>query len=313
MLTRRHIRVKVMQSVYAFIQSKNTDLGKEEKFLSSSMENMYNLYLTLVSLLVEVQKTAEEQLTLSQKKYLATNEEKNPKRKFIDNPILQQLVNDTVLAEKLENRYISWELDEEYVKIIYRAILESDLYKEYMAKEATDFKDDKKLILDLYQKVIAPNEKLYEYIEDKKLTWVDDLPLVNTLLVKMIKKLKKDAPEDYFHPSLFKDQDDKIFASELFKKTILNDERIQQEIEGKTPNWDTDRIAELDAILLKMAICEFLKFPSIPVKVTINEYLEIAKEYSTPKSSIFINGILDKLVKEYEANNTLNKSGRGLM
>ncbi|WP_255462682.1 transcription antitermination factor NusB [Galbibacter sp. BG1] len=313
MLTRRHIRVKVMQSVYAFVQSKNTDLGKEEKFLSSSMENMYNLYLTLLSLLVEIQKMADEQLTLSQKKYLATKEEKNPKRKFVDNPVLQQLANDPVLAEKLENRGISWELDEEYVKIIYKAILESEVYKEYLAKDETDFKDDKKVILDLYQEVIAPNEKLYEYIEDKKLTWVDDLPLVNTLLVKMIKKLKIDSPNNYFHPSLFKDQDDKLFASELFKKTILNDERIQQEIEGKTPNWDTDRIAELDAILLKMAICEFLKFPSIPVKVTINEYLEIAKEYSTPKSSIFINGILDKLVKEYQANNSLNKSGRGLM
>ncbi|QLE03138.1 transcription antitermination factor NusB [Galbibacter sp. BG1] len=302
-----------MQSVYAFVQSKNTDLGKEEKFLSSSMENMYNLYLTLLSLLVEIQKMADEQLTLSQKKYLATKEEKNPKRKFVDNPVLQQLANDPVLAEKLENRGISWELDEEYVKIIYKAILESEVYKEYLAKDETDFKDDKKVILDLYQEVIAPNEKLYEYIEDKKLTWVDDLPLVNTLLVKMIKKLKIDSPNNYFHPSLFKDQDDKLFASELFKKTILNDERIQQEIEGKTPNWDTDRIAELDAILLKMAICEFLKFPSIPVKVTINEYLEIAKEYSTPKSSIFINGILDKLVKEYQANNSLNKSGRGLM
>ncbi|MEL4307268.1 transcription antitermination factor NusB [Joostella sp. CR20] len=302
-----------MQSVYAFIQSKNTDLGKEEKFLSASMENMYNLYLTLLGLLVEVQKTAEEQLTLSQKKYLATKEEKNPKRKFIDNPVLQLLVNDTVLTEKLENRNISWDLDDEYVKIIYRAILESDLYKAYMAKEVTTFKEDKKLILELFQHIIAPNEKLYEYIEDKKLTWVDDLPLVNTLLVKMIKKLKEDSPEDYFHPSLFKDQDDKMFASELFKKTILNNERLQQEIDGKTPNWDTDRIAELDSVLLKMAICEFLKFPSIPVKVTINEYLEIAKEYSTPKSSIFINGILDKLVKEYEANNSLNKSGRGLM
>ncbi|WP_335967137.1 transcription antitermination factor NusB [Galbibacter sp. PAP.153] len=302
-----------MQSIYAFVQSENTDLGKEEKFLSSSMENMYNLYLTLLALLVEVQKMAEEQSSLSQKKYLATKEEKNPKRKFIENAVLQKLVNDTVLPEKLKNRNVSWELDEEYVKIIYRAIIENDLYKNYMKTDAQSFKDDRNLMLDLYQQVIAPNEKLYEYIEDKKLTWVDDLPLVNTLLMKMMKKLKPEAPDDYFHPSLFKDEDDKLFASLLFKKTILNNEKIQQAIEGKTPNWDTDRIAELDSILLKMAICEFLKFPSIPVKVTINEYLEIAKEYSTPKSSIFINGILDKLVKEYQANNSLNKSGRGLM
>ncbi|WP_236958930.1 transcription antitermination factor NusB [Joostella atrarenae] len=313
MLTRRHIRVKVMQSIYAFVQSQNTDLVTEEKFLSNSMENMYNLYLTLLSLLVETQKMAEQQLTLSQKKYLATKEERNPNRKFIENSILLKLANDPVLEEKLDNRRISWDLDDEYVKIIYREILKSDIYKEYIANDNTDFLDDKKVILELFQKVIAPNEKLYEYIEDKKLTWIDDLPMVNTLLVKMFKKLKPNSPEDYFHPPLFKDADDKQFASLLFKKTILNDEKIEQEIEGKTPNWDTDRIAELDAILLKMAICEFLKFPSIPVKVTINEYLEIAKEYSTPKSSIFINGILDNLVKEYQANDSLNKSGRGLM
>src|SRR5690606_15939290 len=240
-------------------------------------------------------------------------EERNPIRKFIDNPILQYLVHDQVLADKLEARKISWELDQEYVNILYRAIIQSECYREYMDKETSDFKEDRMFIVQLYQEVIAPNEKLFEYIEDKKLTWVDDLPLVNTLLLKMIKKLKPATTDDYFHPPLFKDVDDKEFASLLFKKTVLNDEKIQQEIEGKTPNWDTDRIADLDALLLKMAICEFLYFPSIPVKVTINEYLEIAKEYSTPKSSIFINGILDKLVKEYKANNTLNKSGRGLL
>src|SRR5690554_4273339 len=313
MLTRRHIRVKVMQSVYAFTTSKNTDLEKEEKFLGVSMDNMYNLYLTLLGLLVEIQKQAEEQLTLSQKKYLATQEEKNPKRKFVENPVLQHLVQDQILADKLEARKISWELDQEYVNILYKEITQSEAYRKYMDLESSDFKEDRKFIAALYQEVIAPNEKLFEYIEDKKLTWVDDLPLVNTFLLKIIKKFNPTSADDFFHPPLFKDIEDKDFASQLFKKTILNDEKVQREIEGKTPNWDTDRIADLDALLLKMAICEFLYFSSIPVKVTINEYVEIAKEYSTPKSSIFINGILDKLVKEYKANNTLNKSGRGLM
>jgi N utilization substance protein B len=302
-----------MQSVYAFTTSKNTDLTKEEKFLSVSMENMYNLYLTLLGLLVEIQKQAEEQLTLSQKKYLATQEELNPKRKFIENQVLRHLLQDQVLSDKLQARKISWELDQEYVNILFKAITESECYREYMNEEDVDFKQDRNFIAQLYQEVIAPNEKLFEYIEDKKLTWVDDLPLVNTLLLKMLKKWKPSSEDSYFHPPLFKDQEDKEFANLLFKKTILNDEKIQREIQGKTPNWDTDRIADLDSFLLKMAICEFLYFPSIPIKVTINEYLEIAKEYSTPKSSIFINGILDKIVKEYKANNTLNKSGRGLM
>lgn len=313
MLTRRHIRVKVMQSIYAFIQSQNSDLKKEEKFLNASMENMYGLYLYLLGLLTEIQKHSEEQLQLSQKKYLATNEDRNPNRKFVENSLLKKLVADEALTEKLGNRSLSWELEDEYIKILWKAIRESELYSNYMTSGKSDFEEDKRFIHDIYQEIIAPNDKLFEHLEDKKLTWIDDLPLVNTLILKMIKKMKPNAAEDYFHPSLYKDEDDMEFARDLFRKTILNDETIQQEIEGKTPNWDTERIAEMDSILLKMAICEFLKFPSIPVKVTINEYLEIAKEYSTPKSSIFINGILDKLVKEYQANNSLNKVGRGLM
>ncbi|WP_242015687.1 transcription antitermination factor NusB [Robertkochia marina] len=313
MLTRRHIRVKVMQSIYAFVQARESDLKKEEKFLNASMENMYGLYLYLLALLVEIQKLAEEQLTLSQKKYLATNEDRNPNRKFIDNALLNRLRQDEGLQEKLDNRSLSWELDDEYVKILWNEIKESSVFKEYMSSGQNSFEEDKRVIHDLYQEIIAPNDKLFEHLEDKKLTWIDDLPLVNTLILKMIKKLKENAGEDYFMPSLYKDADDMEYAKNLFRKTILNDETIQKEIEGKTPNWDTERIAEMDSILLKMAICEFLKFPSIPVKVTINEYLEIAKEYSTPKSSIFINGILDKLVKEYQANNSLNKVGRGLM
>ncbi|WP_224483699.1 transcription antitermination factor NusB [Robertkochia aurantiaca] len=302
-----------MQSIYAFIQAEEGKLEKEEKFLKSSMENMYGLYLHLLDLFVEIHKMAEEQLELSQKKYLATSEERNPNRRFVNNRVLRRLADDEALNEKLKKRGLSWELEEEYVKILYKKMVESDIYQRYMVSENDSFKADKEFLAALFQDVIAPDEKLYEYLEDKQLTWTDDLPLVNTLILKMLKKIKPVAESDYFHPELFKDDDDREYATQLFRKTILNNEKIMKEIEGKTPNWDTERIAGIDAILLRMAICEFLRFPSIPVKVTINEYLEIAKEYSTPKSSIFINGILDKLVKEYQENNTLNKSGRGLM
>ena len=160
---------------------------------------------------------------------------------------------------------------------------------------------------------IAPNEKLYDYLEDNKLTWVDDIPLVNTAIQKQLKQIKDTNPDAVIVPKLYKDIDDKEFVRNLFRKTILNNSELTKEFIDKTPNWDAERIAEIDAIILKMAICEFLKFPSIPVKVTINEYLEIAKEYSTPKSSIFINGILDNLVKELTANKKMVKVGRGLM
>lgn len=303
-----------MQSIYALAQSGgNSNVDKEVKFVKFSMDNMYNLYLTLISLLIEIQKKADEQQRLSQKKYLATQEEKNPNKKFVNNDVLKLLVANEPLQEELSNRKLSWDLDDKYVEIIYDAILESDIYRNYMSGTESSFKEDKEFVADIYKNIIAPNDKLYEFIEDHNLTWVDDLPLVNTLILKMITGLKKNSEVNYFLPSLYKDDDDLKFALDLFKKTVLNYEKLQEEISGKTPNWDVERIADMDSILLKMAICEFLKFPSIPVKVTMNEYVEIAKEYSTPKSSVFINGILDKLVKEYQNDNKLNKVGRGLM
>jgi N utilization substance protein B len=161
--------------------------------------------------------------------------------------------------------------------------------------------------------VIVPNEKLYEYLEDNKLTWVDDIPLVNTEIIKQLKAIKQVEEGNFRVPKLFKDNEDRDFVKDLFRKTVLNERELAKEYDDKTPNWDSDRIAEIDTIILKMAICEFLKFPSIPVKVTLNEYLELAKEYSTPKSSIFINGILDNLVKELQTSNRIIKAGRGLM
>ncbi len=307
MLTRRHIRVKVMQSLYAFNQSENDNLASEEKFLLKSMEEMYDLFVLQLSLLTEIKAHAETFLERSQQKHLAT-------QKFIQNSVFEILEQNTQLEQIIDDRKLNhWKFDDEYVAILWNEIKESDAFANYMETRDNSFKEDKDFILAIFKKVIAPNDKIYDYFEDKKLTWLDDLPLVNTAVVKMLQKLKQTAtPEDKL-PKLFKSIDDKEFAVNLFRKTYLKDAKLSEEMQGKTPNWDKDRIAEIDTVLLKMAICEFLEFPSIPVKVTINEYLEISKEYSTPKSSIFINGILDKLSKEYKTDGKLNKIGRGLM
>ncbi|MGM0933998.1 MAG: transcription antitermination protein NusB [Bacteroidota bacterium] len=314
MLTRRHIRVKVMQSLYAFNQSQNDNLATEEKFLIKSMEEMYDLFLLQLSLITEIRQNAETFLEKSQQKHLATSEDKDPNRKFLNNRVFTLLNEHEGLQEALENRKINhWKMDDEYAAIIWNELRQSDMYERYMETRESSFKEDKDFIIRIFKDIIAPNEKLYEYLEDKKLTWLDDLPLVNTAILKMLQKLKDQPGHSFNLPKLFKSEDDKEFAKELFRKTYLNDEMLADEMLGKTPNWDKDRIAEIDMLLIKMAICEFLKFPSIPVKVTINEYLELAKEYSTPKSSIFINGVLDKLSKEYAENGKLNKIGRGLM
>jgi N utilization substance protein B len=315
MLTRRHIRVKVMQCIYALIQSKDDSLEKQQKFLKVSIENTYTLYLLWLSLFLELFQKAEEHVQLASKKYLDQSPQDNLKiERFSKNKFLLQLKENHLLKETLEGKKLNnWYLNEEYVKLIYKEIIQSDAYGQYLSNDKSTYETDKAFMLDIFKNIMAPNEKIYEYLEDDKLTWVDDIPIVNTFLLKHLKKAKANQEETYFLPKLLKDKEDMEFATQLLTKTLLQNDKLEKEIEGKTPNWDKDRIADVDAILLKMAICELLNFPSIPERVTINEYLEISKEYSTPKSSIFINGILDKLTKEYKQSGKLNKMGRGLL
>nr|WP_299384440.1 transcription antitermination factor NusB [Allomuricauda sp.] len=314
MLTRRHIRVKVMQCIYALVQSKDDSLEKQQKFLKISIDNMYVLYLLVLSLLMELHRLAEKHVQHATKKYLATEDDGYPNpEKFIKNRLLVQIASNQLLKDELSKRKLNnWYLHEEYVKIIHKEILASGIYKDYMNSGEDGYTQDQDVIIQLFKEIIAPNEKIYEYFEDDKLTWVDDIPIVNTYLVKRLKKARETTSENFFLPTLLKDRQDMVYANDLLTKTLLNDAKWEKEIEGKTPNWDNDRIAEIDSIILKMAICELLNFPSIPEKVTLNEYLEIAKEYSTPKSSIFINGVLDKLAKEYKSTGKLQKMGRGL-
>ncbi len=312
MLNRRHIRVKVMQSIYALHQKNSDDIEKEEKFLLHSIDSIQDLYLIMLSSLIEIRKKEVIYLEASSKKHLATPEEKNPNRKFVNNAILQLLEESNSLSIALEKRKITnWAMNDDYILILLNEIKQSSLYQKYMMQKKTSFEEDKDFVIDMFSELIAPNEKLYEYLEDNKLTWIDDIPLVNTQILKELKQVV--ANEEFRVTKLYKDQEDQEFVSLLFKKTVLNEIDLAKEYIDKTPNWDADRIAEIDTIILKMAICEFLKFPSIPVKVTINEYLEIAKEYSTPKSSLFINGILDNLVKEFQSEEKIKKTGRGLM
>jgi N utilization substance protein B len=268
----------------------------------------------MLSTLIEISKKEVNFLEQSKNKHLATAEDKNANTKFIDNAVLGLLSNNHSLLQAIENRKINnWTMNDDYIILLLKAVKESALYIQYMRNRKSTFEEDQEFIVSIFTEVIAANDKLYDYLEDFKLTWVDDIPMVNTQIVKQLKALKSKDDNNFYVPKLYKDAEDKDFVSDLFRKTILNENDFAKEFIDKTPNWDTERIAEVDTIILKMAICEFLKFPSIPVKVTINEYLEIAKEYSTPKSSIFINGILDNLVKEFQTNNRLNKTGRGLM
>ena len=313
MLTRRHIRAKVMQSVYAMQQSQSQDLDKELKFLQNSANEMENLYLLLMALLTELHSLAVNQYEVAQKKYLATPADKLLHQKMKDNELLSLIATNEMLQKAIAEAQINfWNIQEEYVRMLYKRIVESDTYQAY-SKQKASFEADKIFLIEIFEEFIAPDEGLYEYIEDYNLTWMDDFPIVNTFIVREFKNLRPNPPEKYFTPSLYNNSEEKDFLVDLLKKTALNDTKLKSFVEDKLTNWDKERVAVLDLIILKMAICEFLHFPSIPVKVTINEYLELAKEYSTAKSSLFINGVLNVVHKELSEKELIKKIGRGLL
>lgn len=301
-----------MQSVYAMQQSHDSDIIREERFLKHSILKMFDLYVLNFQLLIEVQKLASKKIALSKKKILATQEDLKPNTKFIDNQIINLIAESISLESYVElNKLNNWEEDKEYVKIIFDELQQSNLYKNYLDTVEDSPKVDKAFVIDFFKEIIAPNEKLAEYYEDKMISWVDDIPFVNTWVVKTLSKCK---PQKTFKlGTLYKDEDDEAFVSHLFKKTILKHKTYEEDIAAKTPNWESDRIADIDMILIKMAISEFVNFPSIPVRVTINEYIEIAKDYSTSKSSYFINGVLDRISKEFIKEKRIVKIGRGLL
>mgnify|MGYP003625360921 FL=1 len=301
-----------MQSVYAMQQSSNDDIIREDKFLKHSILKMFDLYVLNIQLLVEVQKLAAKRIALSKNKILATQEDLKPNTKFLENKVINAIAESISVESYIEmNNLNNWELDTEYVKIILEELLKSDVYAKYINTAESSFKLDRAFVVDFFKEIIAPNEKLAEYYEDKMISWVDDIPFVNTWVVKSLSKFKEVGI--FVVGSLYKDKDDEDFVSALFKKTVLKQQTYEQDIAEKTPNWETDRIADVDMILIKMAITEFINFPSIPTRVTINEYIEISKDYSTEKSSYFINGVLDKISKEFISNKRIVKIGRGLL
>jgi len=299
-----------MPCIYALPQAEKHNLQRQETFLQASMDNMYSLYIILMGLWVALYERSKQMQLLFQSKFIRNEDISHTL--FSENKALQLIITNKQLNEAIEQeKKLSWYTYNEYVNILYNKLVESKIYRRQMALERT-FEKDRQFLVELYTEVIAPNEELFDFLSDKEITWSDDFPIVNTLIVKLLKGLSQ-GKEANLLPPLFKDESDKEFGKELLRKTILNDELFHQYLVEKTPQWDTERIAEIDAILIKMGITEFLKFPSIPVKVTLNEYVEIAKEYSTPKSSVFINGILDTLSKDFIQEGKLKKIGRGLL
>ena len=294
--------------MYAFYQNGGKNLDTAEKELFFSLSKAYDMYNYLLLLMVEITKQAERKQSAAKSKLLPTAEELYPNTKFVDNRFIAQLEVNKQLLEFSETQKKTWENESEFVKSLCEKIMDSDIYKEYMASETSSYEEDRELWRKLYKRIIFNNEELDQVLEDQSLYWNDDKEIVDTFVLKTIKRFEEEngAKQDLLPE--FKDEGDQDFARRLFRRTILNADYYRHLISENTRNWDLDRVALMDIIIMQIALAEILSFPNIPVSVTLNEYVEIAKLYSTPKSGSFINGTLDGIVNALKKENKLTKN-----
>jgi len=277
--------------------------------LYDNFENIYKLYFLLFDLLASIRNMEEDLIERRKKKFIKTDEDLHPDTRLADNRVLKFLSENKFLKDQHRKYKIDkiWANDPEIVRYLLDKIKASDIYRQYRQLPHPDFEDDKAFVMEMYKNIVAPDEKLRTFLENWEMNWADDVAMANTMVLKTLSRLTEDMnPGRAFGP-LFKNEDDRIFGRELLLRTFNNREKLANLIKDKTINWDFDRLSQVDKILMMMGASEFLYFPAIPPTVSINEYVELAKEFSTPKSNKFINGILDRIYKELEAQNQLNK------
>jgi len=319
MLSRRHLRIKVLQALYAFNQSLNDRIDAGEKELFKSINKIYEIYIYKISFLVEVAEFANKRLDENKKKFFPTEEDLNPNRRFVNNQVIRQISENLDYRKHYDAFKINWADEEDMIRKLYSEIRESADYQNYMKKDNNTYNDDKDILLKILKKQLVKSESLHYFFEEKNIHWSDDFFTANMLAIKTIKHFKESFDVNFKLPALFKvtgfDQtdEDKEFVKHLFRKTIINSGDYEKLIDGKVKNWEMERIAVMDILLIKMALVELLEIPSVPIKVSLNEYIELAKMYSTPKSKIFVNGILDKLIADLNEKKLIKKTGRGLI
>lgn len=308
MINRVLIRLKIVQMIYAYYQNGGKNLDTAEKELFFSLSKAYDLYNYLLLLMVEVTKQANKKLNAAKNKLIPTKEELFPNTKFVENRFIAQLEVNKQLLDFAGNQKKTWENEADFVKSLCEQIMESDIYKEYMASETSSYEEDREVWRKIYKKIIFNNAELDQVLEDQSLYWNDDKEIVDTFVLKTIKRFEeKNGAKQELLPE-FKDDEDQDFARRLFRRAILNSDYYRHLISENTKNWDLDRVAFMDVIIMQIALAEVLSFPNIPVSVSLNEYVEIAKLYSTPKSGGFINGTLDGIVNQLKKENKLTKN-----
>ncbi len=314
MLNRRHLRIKALQNIYAWHMTEKKDSLSSQKTLMQSIDSVYEMYIRMLALLVDVTEYTANDAIERSNKHLPTAEDLNPNQKLLHNKFIEVLkLNPEYTA--LVNKYqVNWHSDPELVKSIFIKLKETKEYTAYLAEDGETLESSKEIIKFIFRKILLKNSNIVQTFEDKFINWSVDREVMQGMIAKTLKNFNsEDAFKNKLTPISPDWVEDSRFVKDLFAYTLKNDSAYQELIAERTKNWESERIALMDTILMKMAICEMMNFPSIPVKVTINEYLDLSKDYSTPKSNSFINGILDKILSDLKRTNSIKKIGRGLV
>jgi transcription antitermination protein NusB len=312
MISRRLIRIKIVQVLYAHVNSENSSLNATEKAYQLSIKKTFDLYHFFLLLVIKVADYANDRIDIARNKILPTTADLNPNLKFVDNSVIQLLKNSHSLSTYIAEQKLTWVDHPEIVKKLYQKIIESEYFLDYMNVAEFDFEKDKAFVLNIFSNEFDGWELLYQILEEQSIFWNDDIEFVLSMILKSIEQFKPMQKEGKLMP-MYKNDDDRDFGIQLLRKTVLNYATYRELIDKHTKNWEIDRIAIMDIIIMVVAITEMVEFPSIPIKVTFNEYIDIARFYSTAKSNEFVNGILDKIVADLQQENKIIKTGRGLM
>ncbi|HBT84975.1 MAG: transcription antitermination factor NusB [Fermentimonas sp.] len=308
MINRNLIRIRVVQLVYSWYQNTNKDLRNAEKELLFGLQKSYDLYYYLLLLMIEVTKAYENRVETKRNKFLPTEEDINPNTHLLENKFILQLSENKQLLKYLTDRPLSWDDNDAFVKNLLDTILESEIYKSYSLIPSPTYDQDREFWRKTFKQIIYGNENLDDLLEDECIYWNDDIEIVQSFVLKTIKRFSEAKGSDQPLLPMFKDQEDKSYALKLLHDTILNEKKYRDLIDTHTDKWDFERIALMDLIIMQVALAEIFTFESIPTSVSLNEYIEIAKSYSTPKSSTFINGILAAIVQKIKNENIIFKN-----
>lgn len=312
MISRRLLRIKVLKALYSHYLSDGSSLVVAQKNMMFSVNKSYDLYHLLLTVITDVRSYAQEVIDTRKSKLRPSAEDLNPNTKFIDNKVIELLADSKNLNSFLSKNNLSWVGYPELIKRLYNNMVEKPYYQEYMASTDSSLKEDKELVVNFLKNEIEDFDYIYEVLEEISILWLDDIEFMLSQAIKTVSAIKNLDSDIKLLP-LFRDDEDVYFVKDLTAKAILKHDEYMAYLEKFTHNWDVERIAYMDRLIIIIALVEITEFSDIPVRVSMDEYIELTKYYSTPNSKNYVNGLLDKIINTLKAEDKINKSGRGLM